>query len=390
MNKLKVVFAGAISLLIVASMAFGSVSLSFAKSKSQLPQDLAKNAKSAVLVDYDTGTVVFDKNPDDRYPIASMVKIMTLLLVCQDIQDGLLTVNTDVAISENAASMGGSQAFLDANTQYKAGELVKSIVVASANDSCVALAEHLSGAVESFVSRMNAKAGELGMNNTNFVNCTGLPAPNGYSSAKDVSTMMRALLRHQLFYQYASVWTFDFAHNSGRTTTLTNTNKLINAYNGCDGGKTGFTQEAKYCLAATAKRGNTRLISVVIGENDSKVRNFEVSSLLNYGFGNYETRQLVFREQPIQDIVVNRARQPLLPVAAKDDYFCFGKKTARTNTTYQVNIEVDRAPISKGQKVGTLNIVQDGNVCAKLDLIATKDISQVEFVDILLQVAAEW
>ncbi|MCL1945043.1 MAG: D-alanyl-D-alanine carboxypeptidase [Firmicutes bacterium] len=391
MKKIKVVFAGIISSLLILSILAISLSQSFALVAAPITEEaLSKNAKAATLIDFDTGTVVFEKNVNDKYPIASMVKIMTLLLIMENIEAGVLSPNTEIPISENASSMGGSQAFLDANTTYKAGELIKSIVVASANDSCVAMAEHIAGTVDGFVLRMNDKAKALGMENSNFVNCTGLPAPNGYSTAKDVSIMMRALLRHQLFFDYASVWTFDFAHNSGRTTTLTNTNKLINAYKGCDGGKTGFTQEARYCLAATAKRGNTRLIAVVIGENDSKVRNFEISNLLNHGFGNYETRQFVFKDIPLQEFVVQRARNPILAIAPKDDYFYFSQKTIKPKIDHNITINKDKAPILKGEIVGTLTLSKDGKHLKQIDMVATINIDEVQFVDILQQIAEKW
>ena len=439
MNKLKAFFAGAVSFLLIASILFASISQSFfasaksidtvytaetsksqasksnsetsksqtetktsksstetktskstASSTDAVDSNLAKNGRAAALMDFDTGTVVFEKNADEKYPIASMVKIMTLLLAFEDIADGKMTANTPINISENAASMGGSQAFLDANTQYKAGDLIKSIVVASANDSCVAMAEHMAGTVESFVARMNAKAASLGMKNTNFVNCTGLPAPNGYSTARDVSLMMRALLAHNEFYGYAGVWTFDFAHNSGRTTTLTNTNKLINAYKGCDGGKTGFTQEAHYCLAATAKRDNTRLISVVMGAKDSKLRNLDVSTLFNHGFGNYETRQFVFKDKPLENIIVKKSRQELLPIAPKDDYFYFTAKGKKPNVSHEVSVDQNFAPVAKGQKVGTLIVKQDDKLVQEIDLIATMNMDKVEFVDVLQKLAKVW
>ena len=391
MKKLKLIFAGTISFLLISSILFASFSQTFAMSPTTtIEQSMAKNAKAATLIDFDTGSIVFEKNVDAKYPIASMVKIMTLLLAFEQIESGLMSVNAPISISENAASMGGSQAFLDANTQYKAGDLLKSIVVASANDSCVALAEHIAGSVESFVQRMNERAAKLGMNNTNFVNCTGLPAPNGYSTARDVSLMMRQLLGHSGFFDYASVWTFDFAHNSGRTTTLTNTNKLINGYKGCDGGKTGFTQEASYCLAATAKRNNTRLISVVMGVKDSKLRNFEVSQLFNHGFGNFETRQFVFKDKPLQEITIKKARQPQLLVAPKDNFFYFTQKTKKPNINHEITLLQNVAPIKKGQKIGTLTLTQDSEPLKEIDMVATQDVAQQQFVDVLQKIAKQW
>ncbi|MCL2797950.1 MAG: D-alanyl-D-alanine carboxypeptidase, partial [Firmicutes bacterium] len=257
MKKIRSLVALAIAVLLGAALLCGAaLKAVYADSASaNAGEKLAVSARSALLVDYHTGTVVYEYNPTQHLPIASMVKIMTLGIIFDEIEKGGISFDTDVTASANAGAMGGSQAFLDANATYKAGELIKSIIVASANDSCVAMAEHIAGSTEEFVTRMNDKAAALGMSDTHFVNCTGLPAPGAYSCARDVGTMTRELLRHDGFYQFSTVWMFDFVHPGGRFTSLSNTNKLLKGYAGCDGGKTGFTTEAMYCLSATAKRG---------------------------------------------------------------------------------------------------------------------------------------
>ncbi|MGN0822839.1 MAG: D-alanyl-D-alanine carboxypeptidase family protein, partial [Candidatus Gallimonas sp.] len=234
-------------------------------------QSLAE-CKSAYLCDFDTGTVVYRQNETERLPIASMCKIMTLLLSFEAVDDGALSYDEQIVISDRAAGMGGSQVFLDANLAYSAEQLMKSVAVCSANDSCVALAERIAGSEEAFVEKMNARARELGAENTLFANCTGLPREPQYSCAQDVSVMLRALLTHGKYYEFSKVWLEDFAHPDGRTTSMTNTNKLIRFYKGCDGGKTGYTAQAGFCLASTAKRGDTRLVSVVIGAESSDKR----------------------------------------------------------------------------------------------------------------------
>jgi len=353
--------------------------------------ELAKNARAALLMDYDSGTIVFEKNATERYPIASMVKIMTLGCVFDAIHSGVLDIDTDITVSENASSMGGSQAFLDANSVYKAGELIKSIVVASANDSCVALAEHIAGSVESFVEGMNARAQELGAVDTNFANCTGLPAEGAYSCAKDVGAMMRALLANPEFFEYAKVWMYDIAHPGGRTTALSNTNKLIRGYNGCDGGKTGFTNEAMYCLSATAKRGNTRLIAVTMGERDSKVRNFETAGLLNFGFANFETKKVVDKEQVMEQIAkVSRGKQEGVQVMPASDWFVFGKKSSNDKITQQIKIDTVQAPVKKGDKVGQIVILSNGAEIASVDIVALQDIQECGYLDMLQKVLQAW
>ncbi|MDE6274745.1 MAG: D-alanyl-D-alanine carboxypeptidase, partial [Clostridiales bacterium] len=242
------------------------------------------NCKAAYLCDYASGTAVYTKNETQELPIASMCKIMTLLLSFEAVDAGNLAYDEMITVSDRAAGMGGSQVFLQENLQYSADALMKSVAVCSANDSCVALAERIAGSESAFVDAMNARAKELGADHTLFANCTGLPKEPQYSCARDVALMLREMISHEKYFEYSKVWLEDFAHPDGRTTTITNTNKLIRFYDGCDGGKTGFTNQAGFCLAATAKRGDTRLVSVVIGADSSANRFEGTKSLLNYAF----------------------------------------------------------------------------------------------------------
>ncbi len=392
MKTLKKAVLSAIAVLLLGVIAFTTaVNVgAFAAPKEQ-EQSLKVNAKSGLLMDFNTGTVVFEQNSKDRMPIASMVKIMTLLLTFEEIDAGNLTLDTDIVASENATSMGGSQAFLDTGSSYKLEELIKSIVVGSANDSCVAVAEHISGDVTSFVERMNEKAAALGMENTNFVNCTGLPAPNQYCCAHDVGLMTREMLSHKQFYDFSTVWMFDFKHPSGRVTQLSNTNKLIRAYEGCDGGKTGFTNEAMYCLSATAKRGNTRLISVVMGAETSKIRNGENAKLFNYGFANYETRLLVAKgAQTTGDYEVNKGKVKTVKGVAKNDLYSFVKKNSKAEVVIEECVDPISAPLTAGDKIGTLKVTVDGAEIGTVDLLSESDSAKVGYLDILDDVIARW
>lgn len=349
------------------------------------------NAKSAVLMDYDTGTVVFTQNETERMPIASMVKIMTLLLTFEEIDAGRLHTDDMICVSENAASMGGSQAFLDAHSDYAVNELIKSIVVGSANDSCVALAEHIAGSVDGFVLKMNEKAHALGMDNTQFCNCTGLPGGEQYCCARDVAVMTRALLRHVQFYDYAKIWMFDFAHPSGRVTQLANTNKLIRAYEGCDGGKTGFTNEAKYCLSATAKRGETRLISVVCGAESSKVRNAQNAALFNYGFANYETRRMVTGGVPLEgDYEVAGGKEKTIKAVPEKDCFLFVKKGDDRAFEYAVETLHLCAPVRSGDVIGTLSVKCGNETVASVNLVSDRDIKKSTYIDLVDEFIANW
>lgn len=352
---------------------------------------ITTDSRAALLMDFDTGTVIYENNALNRQPIASMVKIMTLTLAFEEADDGRLDYDGEIIVSSNAAGMGGSQAFLDANTAYKVNDLLQSIVVASANDSCVAIAEHISGSVEAFVEKMNEKAAAMGMENTHFVNCTGLPAEGQYSCAKDVAVMSRELFSHKKFFEYSGIWMYDFQHPGGRTTRLTNTNKLIRAYEGCDGGKTGFTNEAMSCLSATAKRGNTRLMSVVVGAADSKKRNAEICKLFNYGFANYETKELIKGGQSLEETVnVRNGKTSAVEAAYKNSFYCFDKKTDKTE--YTVNCEMDdvSAPIKSGDIIGRAVVTKGGETVGEVEIVAVNDVEKMGYIDIVDDFIAKW
>lgn len=348
--------------------------------------------KSAYLVDCATGTVLYARNENDRLPIASMVKIMTANLTLEAIERGDISLDDDVLVSENAASMGGSQVFLDADSTHKVSDLLRSVIVASANDSCVALAEHIDGSVQKFVERMNSRASELGMNNTHFVNCTGLPAPGGYSSAKDASLMFASLIKHPVFFEYAKVWMEDYKHPSGRTTTISNTNKLVRFYKGCDGGKTGFTNEAKFCLTATAKRDDMRVIAVLIGADSSQNRNAAVSQMFDYAFANFENSVLKKADEPIENSVeVLGGKQKTINLVVGNDLTAFREKNGKEN--YEVKYELPRtlkAPIRQGDVVGKAYIVKDGVVVKEEAVLAGESVERKSFYDALKDIAVHW
>ena len=381
----KIIFTIMIALTLTLSL-FAGISTVSAQ------EELSVSAKASILCDADTGSVICSQNADERMQIASMVKIMTLNVIFDEIEKGNLTYETEVVASERATSMGGSQAFLDTNCSYKAGELIKSIIVASANDSCVAMAEHISGSVETFVEIMNAKAKEWEMENTNFVNCTGLPATNQYCTANDVVKMSRKLFNHKGFYDFSKIWTFEFAHPSGRTTTLTNTNKLVRFYEGCDGGKTGFTNEAKSCLSATAKRGDTRLICVVMGANDGKTRNAQVTKLLNYGFANYESKKFVTADNELEEnIKVENGKKSEIKAKVKEDIVLFGKKGEFKNYRVEKNYKTLSAPVEKGDTVGEICVLNEKNeVIAKTNLVSVNSVEEKGYLDFVNDIIAKW
>ncbi len=359
--------------------------------RSAVAEDkFAATSKAAMLLDADTGTVVFEKNTKDRLPIASMVKIMTLSLAFDEINVRGISLDTPVVVSENAASMGGSQAFLEANAEYALGELLKSIVVASANDSCVAVAEHLFGSVDAFVAKMNEKAAEWGMEDTAFVNCTGLPKDGQYCCAHDVAVMFGKLIEHPEFFDYAKVWMYDFQHPGGRVTQLTNTNKLIRFYDGCDGGKTGYTDAARSCITVTAKRGDTRLICVTIGAENSKTRNREVSELLNYGFANYKTVYAVRAGDEIGEYAVSNGKTDTVKVVAASDCTAFVKCGDNAELTLSPEIGDLCAPVAVGEKVGTVKVLLNGEEFATVDAISQSECLKKGYLDIVDDFIGQW
>ena len=387
MNKKLMIGIAALLTALFVFVPLGSATMRVAGAEST---DLAKTAKAAIMLDADTGTVVFEKNVEDRLPIASMVKIMTLAIAFDEIDKRDIPLDTIVTVSENAASMGGSQAFLDANGAYRLDELLKSIVVASANDSCVAVAEYLYGSVDMFVAEMNNRAKAWGMENTAFSNCTGLPKDGQYCCAKDVAVMFGKLMPHEEFFEYAKVWMYDFEHPSGRTTSLTNTNKLVRFYDGCDGGKTGYTDAARSCVTVTAKRGDTRLICCVIGAENSKTRNKEVSELLNYGFANYCTKTAVNVGDVVGSFPVANGKCGEIEAKAGESVKVFVKSSDNPDITTEHVVGTIKAPVKAGDVIGELTVKVDGNAYKTIPLVAASDCAKKGYKDIVDDFIDKW
>lgn len=359
--------------------------------KAETAEPIAE-CKAAYLCDYDSGTQIEAKNETQRLPIASMCKIMTLLLSFEAADGGQLGYDEQITVSENAAGMGGSQVFLQANLSYPAEQLIKSVAVCSANDSCVALAERIAGSEAAFVERMNERARELGAENTLFSNCTGLPKEPQYSCAKDVAVMLREMLTHQKYYEFSRVWLEDFAHPDGRTTTITNTNKLIRFYEGCDGGKTGFTNQAGFCLAATAKRGDTRLISVVIGAESSDKRFAGTKNLLNYAFNCYESKKILDASGTLeQKISVRGSKTAEIELKAENSVSVFCKKGETGNISVEFFLEdTIKAPVALGDEVGYAAVFRDGIEVGRTRILAAQDAERFSWWDAFRDTAEHW
>lgn len=353
--------------------------------------ELGIRAKSAYLIDFATQTQIYSKNETMHLPIASMCKIMTLILAFDAIENGDLMLDEEIMVSERAASMGGSQVFLEANAKYQVGELLKSIVVCSANDSCVAIAERIAGGEALFVEKMNEKAKALGANDTLFANCTGLPKEPQYSCARDVALMLKELLKHEQYFEYGKVWMDKFQHPEGRYTEITNTNKLVRFYDGCDGGKTGFTNEAGFCLAATAKRKDMRIISVVIGEENSQNRFEDVRMMFDYAFANY-TATPIFEAGSLLDSTakINGGKLKKVAVYPEKSVYAFTRRGEKANISVEMQIKQAKAPVEKGDCIGRLIVYKDGVEMDNVALLAAENVSEANFFDRLREVARAW
>lgn len=380
------------NLLVVLAVALFSVcaAVSAVFVPTARAEGFSAEGRSAYLVDAATFTPLYAKNENERLPIASMVKIMTVLLTLEAVDRGELSLDEKVPVSENAASMGGSQVFLDAGTEHRAGDLLKSVIVASANDSCVALAERVSGSVEGFVSDMNARAAELGMKDTRFANCTGLPAAESFSTAHDVALMFREVIRHPVYFEDAGVWLEDYVHPDGRTTVMTNTNKLVKFYNGCDGGKTGFTSEAKFCLAATAERDGMRVIAVVAGADSSKSRFNAVSSMFNHAFGSFKAEKLLGAgELAAQRVKVAGGKERSVGVTVSEDIVRLTPRSDKAAAELRLELpDKVKAPVRKGDVVGKGYVVVDGTAVREFDIVAAEDVARASIWDLFRRIGS--
>jgi D-alanyl-D-alanine carboxypeptidase (penicillin-binding protein 5/6) len=344
--------------------------LAFAEEKGGNTVDLAPNSVSSVLMDADTGTVISSKNRDAKLPPASITKIMTMLLIMEAIDSGKLKMTDKVRTSEYAASMGGSQIFLESGEELTVEEMLKGIAMASGNDASVAMAEKIAGSEEAFVQMMNERAAELGMTNTHFANCNGLPADNHYSSAFDIAVMSRELLKHPEITKFTGSYQDYLRKDSENPFWLVNTNKLVRFYDGADGLKTGYTNEAKYCLAATAKRDNLRVVAVVLGEPNTKTRNAEVSRLFDYAFSQYTNYPIFKQGDAMGTMKIGKGDVRELPLIAKHQYSVLLKKgEAEGGIRHELKLTPNvKAPIEQGQQVGTLIVYKGDQVIAEFPI----------------------
>ncbi len=347
-------------------------------------ESLTPEVKSSILMEASTGNILYEQNADEHLPIASVTKIMTMLIIMERIDSGALKFEDMVTVSENAMSYGGSTMFLEAGEQLSVHDMMKGIAVASANDGCVCMAEHIAGSETAFVEMMNNRAKELGMNDTVFLNTNGLDADGQYSTARDVAVMSRELIKHERVLDYTKIWTDSLRDGKFE---LANTNRLIRFYNGATGLKTGSTSKAGCCLSATAERDGMSLIAVVLGAPDTKSRFGSASTLLNYGFSGYSVKKQVEKGEPTGLVTVSKGIQKEVQTEANDGFSILSPKANPRNIEKSVILsDTIIAPIKKGDKVGEIVFSENGNSLFSVDIVASSDVEKKGFHLVLTDV----
>lgn len=341
------------------------------------------DGKSAILIEASTGKVIYEKNAHERYAPASMTKIMSMILVMEEIDKGTLKWDDVLVTSEYASSMGGSQIFLQPNEKMAVRDLFKAVAVGSANDATVVLAERVAGTEEKFVKKMNEKAKALGLKDTNFKNAVGLDEANHYSSAYDMAMMAKELVKHEEIFKFTTIYEDYLRQNTDNKFWLVNTNKLIKTYEGADGLKTGYTKEAGYCLTATAKKDRMRLIATIMGASDSKKRNSQMATLLDYGYNTYEMQVEVKEGDVVSKKNISKAENETIEIVPTKDASVLtqrGEEKAALN--YEIKLNKIKLPIKKGEVVGELRLKNGNKVVSKVPLTVKRDAQKASILEL--------
>ena len=346
-------------------------------------------AKGAILIDAESGEVLFEQDAHTELPLASVTKVMTMLLIMEAVESGKITLDDPVTISERAASMGGSQMYMEAGETHTVAQLMEGVAMASANDGCVALAEFVAGSEEIFVERMNERAEELGMRDTHFVNTNGLPVADHYSSAYDIAVMSRKLYAFEETHKWFTTWQSTITvglPGKEKEFGLTNTNKLIKTYPGCNGIKTGFTAEAGYCLSASASREDTHLIAVALGCETSKIRNAQVAKLFDYGFANFGSKLVANEGEVLTRMKVERGTPQEIDVVSAEKVTCLVQKGKEDRITTRIELSEEvPLPLAAGDKVGELHVMKEGKEVGVHDLLAEETVEKASLKQLILR-----
>lgn len=347
---------------------------------------------SAILVEADTGTVIFEKGADIRRQVASVTKLMTLLIVLEELQAGRVALEDEITVSKAAAAQIGSQALLDAGAVYPLGDLLRATIISSGNDAACALAEHIAGTEEGFVELMNRRAQELGLEDTLYRNCTGLPAEGSYTTARDVARLSCEVARYPAYFNYAAVWMDTLKHPSGRVTDLTNTNRLVRFYPGCDGLKTGSADVSKYCLSATAQKDGLRLIAVVLGSAASQRRFDEARAMMDYGFATYRRVQILRKGELLgKQVPVKLGSAEQVEAAVGTGLTMLLKAGQEKLLSLEVELPQEiHAPVMAGDTLGMVRVLLSGKVIARLPAVAASDVPMPGFLEGFFRMLQNW
>lgn len=348
--------------------------------------NLANNAKSAIMIEASSGKILFEKNSHEKLPPASMTKMMSMLLIVEAVEDGIISWDQKVTASENASGMGGSQILLETGEQMSVDDLFKGVAVMSGNDAVVALAETVAGTEDEFVKMMNKRAKELGLKDSVFKNPHGLDDANHYSSAYDMSLIAKELVKHDKVLKYTSTYEDYLRKGTDRELWLVNTNKLTRFYQGVDGLKTGYTKEAGYCLTSTAKKDGMRIITVVMGEPDANTRNSETSTMLDYAFAQYKVEELISKKSTVTKAEIEKGKTKYTKIVPKENVTILTKKTEKIGKiTYNLNLKKVKAPVKKGTTLGQLEVKRNGKTINKVEVTVKENIKKANLFELYLR-----
>lgn len=344
---------------------------------------LTPNAKSAILIEASTGEVIYEYNSHEKLEPASMTKMMSLVLIMEAIEKDVIKLDQMITVSENASSMGGSQILLETGEEMSVDDLLKGITIASGNDAVVALAETIAGTEENFVKMMNDKLKELGLKDTNFKNCHGLDEEGHYSSSYDMAMIAKELVRHQKILDYSSIYETYLRENTEKKIWLVNTNKLVRFKKGVDGLKTGYTEGAGYCLTATMKKDDMRVIATVMGEPSSQIRNSEVSSMLDYAFAQMGLKKILSSDSVVETINLQKAKPDEIKIVPSEDVNIIYKKIdGEITPTYEIKVNKIKLPVKKGDVVGTLYVKNNDKTINKINLTVLEDVTKCNLFEL--------
>lgn len=373
-----------ISKILICAFIFSAVSISPIKVKAQEEGGIQVEAKSALLMEPNSGKILYEKNSHEKLAPASVTKIMTMLLAMEAVDSGKIKLTDKMTVSENAkmkGKNGNSSMLLDTGEVRTVEEILKGIAIASGNDAATAMAEYLSGSEEAFVKLMNDRAQELGMKDTTFKNCSGLSVPGHVTTAYDISLMSRELLKHPAVLKYTGTYMETISEGRKSPIGLVNHNKLVRFFKGCDGLKTGFTNEAKYCISTTAARDGVRVLTVIMGAPTYKVRNRDASMLMNYGFSKFESKKVIEKDKDIEKIKIGKSEDKFFMARSLEDLNITLERGTNSKIEKKFSVNMDKKRYNKGEVIGYCEVYVDGKLSGKVKIYCDRDIQKSNFLD---------